>query len=211
MEIFRVRVENKSAELVHGKLLPRPDFGDIKRVETELVGVCLLGLHDLHVRRPLEVLTGFDGVPEISLRVVGILATCLDGLFVGELFLSVLGQEMVLDVHEVAIFVHPLERVASVSVVEAPSLRCSMIAEEHETGVIRLRSVSKEVEEGIVVQQEIPRIAVLRANHIRTLERVTTEEDWLSRVSTPSRNLVMQINSQSSDPRCRSFLPWCRT
>ena len=90
-----------------------------------------------------------------------------------------LGDEVILDVHELALLVHPLEGVAAVPVVETPALRCAVIAEEHETGVVGLGCVGEEVEEGVVVEEEVGGVAGLGADDVGALDGVATEEDGL--------------------------------
>ena len=98
--------------------------------------------------------------------------------------MAVLGQEVVLHVDETAVLVDPFERVASVVVVEAPALRCTVVTEKREPGVVRLGCVAREVKQGIVIKQEVPRVAILRTNDVRSLDGVSTEEDGLPRVSS---------------------------
>jgi len=52
-----------------------------------------------------------------------------------------------------------------------------VVTEEHETGVVSLGGVGEEVEQGVMVQQEVVRVSGLRPNDIRTLDRITAEED----------------------------------
>lgn len=62
----------------------------------------------------------------------------------------------------------------------SPSPRGAVITEEHHTGVVGLGNVGEEIEGTVVVQQEILRVALLRANNIGALDRITAEEDGLA-------------------------------
>jgi hypothetical protein len=90
-----------------------------------------------------------------------------------------LGDEVILDVHETPLLVHPLECVAAVAVVEAPALRGAVVAEEHEAGVVGFGGVGEEVEKGIVVEKEVGGVACLGADDVGALNGVATEEDGL--------------------------------
>lgn len=161
MVVFWVLVQNQATEFLHGKLRPWPDFCDIEGIEAKLVWISIFGLHDLNLRSPLNFLAPLNRLVEISLGVVGVLTTHLCGLFLRELFLAVLGNKVVLDVDELAIGIHPLKSMAAISMVKSPALRGSVITEEHETGMVTLRSASKQVEDAIVVEQKVFGVAVL--------------------------------------------------
>lgn len=92
-----------------------------------------------------------------------------------------LGNEVILDIDELSICVDPFERVAAVAMVEAPSLGCTVITEEHESGVISLWGVGEQIEESIVVQKEVGWVAILGADDIWSLDRITAEEHRLDR------------------------------
>lgn len=72
--ILWVLVEDEVSELVHGKLVPGPDFGYIKGIEAELVCIGFFGLHDLDVGFPGDFFAFLDGFPELLLGVVWVLA-----------------------------------------------------------------------------------------------------------------------------------------
>jgi hypothetical protein len=86
---------------------------------------------------------------------------------------------VILDVNKLSFLVHPLERVASITVVVTPSLRSTMVTEKHHACMIGFRSERKKVKEGVVVKQEVLWVAGLRANDIWALDRVSAEEDRL--------------------------------
>ena len=89
------------------KLAPGPDFRHVKRVKTKLLSVGLVRLHDLHVSPPHYFPTFFDGVPKLPFGIVRILAGNSDCFGLRELFLTMLRQEMILDIDKLALFVDP--------------------------------------------------------------------------------------------------------
>jgi hypothetical protein len=58
--ILRVPVEDELTDLLHREFSPRPDLGDIERVERSSGG--LLGLHDLDKELPSSIATLLDVV-----------------------------------------------------------------------------------------------------------------------------------------------------
>ena len=86
---------------------------------------------------------------------------------------------MVLNVHKLSISVHPLESVAAVAVVEAPSTGSAVIAKEHETSMVAFGCAGEEIENAIIVKKEILRISQLRTDGIRALNGIATEENGL--------------------------------
>lgn len=128
---------------LHGKLASRPDLGHIEGVETKLGWVGLLWLHDLNVGCPLWVCTVLNLVVELLLGVVRVFTTNAVGLLPSELLLSLLGDEVVFDVDKAAICVDPLESVATISVLLCPSIRSSVVGEEHHSSVVTIRSLAQ--------------------------------------------------------------------
>jgi hypothetical protein len=96
-----------------------------------------------------------------------------------KLLLAVLGDEVVFDVDELTLGIDPLESVAAVSVLVAPTFWGAMIAEEHETGMVTFWGVCEQVEQRIVIREEVLGVAGLRANDIWALDRVAAKEDRL--------------------------------
>lgn len=60
---LRVPVKNQLADLVHRDLVPRPDLGDVKRIEVEFSGSKHRGGQDLDEHRPACVAALFDVLP----------------------------------------------------------------------------------------------------------------------------------------------------
>jgi hypothetical protein len=100
--VLWVLVQDQTADLMHGEITTRPDLGDIEGIKAKLQWVSLLRLHDLHLGCPLNLLSVLNGLPQLLLGVVGVLAGNSNGLRLGELLLAVLCEEVVLDVNEVA-------------------------------------------------------------------------------------------------------------
>jgi len=175
--VLRVLVEHQAAELVHGELITRPDLRNIEGIEAELCRVGVFGLHDLYLSGPFLLFTTLHGLPQLLLGVVRVLTRDADGFRLSELLLAVLGNEVVLDVDKFALLVDPLECVATIAVVVGPSLRCTVVTEEHDTGMNRFGGVAEQIECGIVVEQEVTGVACLGTDNIGSLDRVAAEED----------------------------------
>lgn len=62
--------------------------------------------------------------------------------------------------------------------VVGPALRCAMVTEEHHAGMITLGSMRKQIEGGIVVEQEVVWSSALRSDDIWPLDWISAEEDW---------------------------------
>ena len=73
----------------------------------------------------------------------------------------------------------PLKGMAAITMRAPPALRSAVVTEEHHSGMVGLGSVGKEVERGVVVQEEVLRVPLLRANDVRSLHGVAAEEDGL--------------------------------
>lgn len=151
VEVFRVLVQNEPAEFLHWELVPRPDLGHVKGIESKLVRISLIRLHDLHIGCPLDFLATLDCVPEVSLRIVWISSTHCYGFLISKLFLPVLGNEMVFDVDECTVSIHPFKGVTTITMIKAPTLRCTVVTEEHEASVVGLGRIGKEIEKCIKI------------------------------------------------------------
>lgn len=53
-----------------------------------------------------------------------------------------------------------------------------MVTEEHHTSVVSLRSMRKEVERGIVIEQEVVWSSTLTSDNVWSLDWISAEEDW---------------------------------
>ena len=144
-------------------MAPGPDFRHVKWVKTEILSVGLIRLHNLHVSSPHYFLTFFDGVPKLPLGIVRILTGNSDCFGLRELFLTMLRQEMILDIDKLALFVDPtnslvfhrvnhweanspFEGMAAITMFVDPAIWCAMIAEEHQSGVISIFILARIVE-----------------------------------------------------------------
>jgi hypothetical protein len=65
-------------------------------------------------------------------------------------------------------------------VVEAPVLRSTVVAEEHEACVVTFGRVGGEVKQGVVVEEEVLGFARLGADYVGALLGIATEEDGLN-------------------------------
>lgn len=72
-----------------------------------------------------------------------------------------LGNEVILDIDEFPVLIDPLEGMTSISMVESPRLRCSVVTEEHKACVVGFGSVGKRVEQRIEVEEKVLRITTL--------------------------------------------------
>ena len=88
-----------------------------------------------------------------------------------------LGKEMVLDIYESALFVDPLECVTSVAVIVTPSIRGTVVAEEHHACMVSFWRTCKQVEERVIVEEEVLWRSALRADDIWALDGVSAEEN----------------------------------
>ena len=153
MEVLGVLVQDQFAELMHGELTARPDFGNIEGIEAELVGVGLFRLHYLDICFPCDFFAFLNGLPELFLGVIWVLTGGHDGLRLCHLLLPMRCEEVVLDVDKFALLVDParnqrlavsllplanspLESVAAITVIMDPPVWCPVIAEEHQPGMI---------------------------------------------------------------------------
>ena len=59
----------------------------------------------------------------------------------------------------------------------SPSLGSTVVTEEHQCGMIGFGSAPQKVKKCIIVDQKIGWIAMLRADDIRPLNRITAEKD----------------------------------
>lgn len=90
----------------------------------------------------------------------------MDSLLLGKLLLAMLCEEVILDVDELALLVHPLECVAAVAMFVDPSIRSAVVAKEHKTSMVTFRSARQEVKCGVVVQEEILGVPGLTSDHV---------------------------------------------
>lgn len=90
----------------------------------------------------------------------------------------------------------PSEGMAAVAVLVSPSNWRAVVAEVHQSSVVSeivscakslnlgksdipLRRIGKQIKQRVMIQEEILRIPVLRADDIWSLDRIATEEDGL--------------------------------
>jgi len=126
VEVLGVLVQHHAAEVMHleasvnqldliegftcayRELTSGPDFRNIERVKAKDFNVCVCWVHDLNLCVPNNLLSILDSLPEFLFRIIGVDARHLDRLGSGVLLLSVLGDEMIFDVNELALLVDPI-------------------------------------------------------------------------------------------------------
>jgi hypothetical protein len=74
-----------------------------------------------------------------------------------------------------------------------------VVAEEHQTSVVALRCVCEEVEQRIVVGKEVLGVARLRADNVRSLNRITAKEDGLDMLAWPMNGLWRAYKVKAND------------
>lgn len=77
-----ILVQGHLTEFDQGKVLVRPDFGDIE--ESAAVCLSLLGLHHLHVQLPDWILSASNSVPQILIVEVSVHASHSSGVWACE-------------------------------------------------------------------------------------------------------------------------------
>lgn len=114
----------------YGKLVARPDLGHVERIESKFLWIGITWLHDLHLGCPFDLVATFDRIPKLLLGVIGVLPTNTDSLRLGELLLTMLGDEVILDIHKFSVLVDPFERVAAVAVLVDPAIYNGLVSRE---------------------------------------------------------------------------------
>lgn len=93
--------------ITYRELVSGPDLGHVEWIEAQLEGISLLWLHDLHVCCIGDLVSTFDGFPELLFRVIWVDTGQLDGLLTSEGLLPTIRKEVVFDIDELAFFVDP--------------------------------------------------------------------------------------------------------
>src|SRR5690625_2000214 len=87
-----ISVQFKISNWNQRKIFLRPDFCQVKRVET--IVLCLLFGHNLNVELPLWKVASFNGIEQVSLRRLSIYSDHLCSFFIRQVFNSLLGFKM---------------------------------------------------------------------------------------------------------------------
>src|SRR5690625_702720 len=90
--VFRISVQFKFSNWNQRKIFLRPDFCQVKRVET--IVLCLLFGHNLNVELPLWKVASFNGIEQVSLRRLPVYSDHLCSFFIRQVFNSLLGSKM---------------------------------------------------------------------------------------------------------------------
>ena len=96
-----------------------------------MIGFGFFFRHDLHGHPPFREVALGDGVKQIALRVVWILAAHFFRGFAGKVFNALLGLEVPLHIKKFVFVVNQAERVAAESVHVAITVGCPAIGEEN--------------------------------------------------------------------------------
>jgi hypothetical protein len=94
----------------------------------------------------------------------------------GELFLTVFGKKVILDIVYLTFIVYPIsveavsnipfESMTSISVIETPGFRCSVVTPEHHSSMHTLWNVRQEIKCTFPINKEILWIALLASNNV---------------------------------------------
>ena len=175
MPIGRVLVENQTAHFVQRVVSVGPDFSQVEGVESVVFG--LFERHELNLESPAREVSVFNGVEEIAAMVVGVLASHLVGLFLGEKIDALICLEVVFHPESFPLGVDPHVGVAGVAVHVPPGLRYAPVAQEPGHLMGALGRQSPEIPLHIVVAQAVVGAAFLGVDEMLELQRVTHEED----------------------------------
>lgn len=135
-EVFGIFVEDEVVKFFEWELVFGLDFGYVKGVKVEKVGVGLFGLYYLDVGSLFNFFVGFNGVLEVMFGIIWIMVVYGNSFGIGKLFLVVFGEEGVFDVYEFIFFVDLFECVVVVVMVVLLVNRSVVVWEEYEVGMI---------------------------------------------------------------------------
>ena len=152
----------------------RPHLGQVERIES--VGLGVLVRHDLHMQRPTRMIAALDRVVKVASMVIAILAGEPVGLRLSEEIDPLVGLEMVFHPKSLALGVNPHIGVAGVAVHVPPGLGNAAITHQPGDLVGRLRRQAPEVPLHVMVTQVSVCTALLGADEVLELHRVTNEE-----------------------------------
>jgi len=97
----------QTSQNTYRELSSWPDLGHIEGVESQFGRVRVFSLHDLDLGCPFLLFTPLHLLPKLLLGIVWILSRDANGFWLGELLLAMLGDEVVLDVNELALRINP--------------------------------------------------------------------------------------------------------
>lgn len=93
-----IPIQGQSADLSEWIVLVRPDFGHIKDIP--LVILSIFGIHDLNIDIPNRIVSAFDCFEQVLEQIVWILSSYLCSFLSSEVFDTLLGFDVDLDVLE---------------------------------------------------------------------------------------------------------------
>jgi hypothetical protein len=174
--VLWVLVEDKFTERPEWVLLVRPNFGQVKNVVTEILG--LLRCHRLDEDIPRREMLALDSFEEALNTVLWVLSSELDSRGLVESLEAIDGPNVDLCVHERTVGLVPLESMSGVSMLVVVTVWSSTIREKDHDLVNRLRVLAEIVPEHIGIFQVSLRVTLLGMDEMRELGGITDEEDW---------------------------------
>lgn len=96
----------------------------------------------------------FDASNHAAWQEAGLLIRMVRSAF-SKLLLTMLGGEVVFDVDESAAIDHPIIHVTAVARLVEPSVRCTVAAEDHHSGMVAFGSAGEKIEGRRVIQENI--------------------------------------------------------
>ena len=172
--VFRVAVQLQDADVDRRILGMRPHLGEVERVVRGLVGVGLR--HDLDLHLPLRELVPLDGTEQVFLRRFAGLADDVGRLGIGPVLMTLQGLEVELDPEALVLRVDERIGVRAVAVHLAHRGRQAAIREQDRHLVQALRRQRPEIPHRRRRAQVGLRMALLRVDEVRELQRIANEE-----------------------------------
>jgi len=126
--VLRILIKDELADGLEWIIFVGPDLGKIENVVSEFLS--LLGRHGLDVDGPAGFLATVDCLEEGLDTVIGVGASDLRRLFLGQVFEATVGSDVNLDVGELALLVDELEGMAGVTMLVVVTIGDSTITEE---------------------------------------------------------------------------------
>ena len=173
--VVRRAVQLQAPHLDERVVAVRPHLGEVEGIDPVASGVHLG--HQLHLERPGGEVATIDGLVQILLVVLRVLAGDPRRRGVLEAANPLIALEVELHPVTLAVTVHPLERVRPVAVHVAPTRRQAPVAEQPGELVRRLGRVREEVPHVVGLLAVGVGVVLLGVDEVGELQRVADEED----------------------------------
>lgn len=174
VEVLRVLVKDKSADLLERVVAMGPDLGQIVDVESIVIGIS--DGHDLSVPSPGGEVALLDIVEKVHGGVILGLHAHLAGGLVGEVLDALVSLVVILDEEFLTGLVDPLESVGAISVHVSETIRGAAVGHQDGHLVESLRGVAPEVPGHVGVLDAGLRVSLLGVDEVRELHGVLDEE-----------------------------------